>query len=193
MTPGSSLQIEHVGLNPRRTALLAVLKRMGADISVSIDRGSESWEPKGTIIVRGGHLHGTTVGGKEIPNLIDELPLVAVAGAIAEGETVVKDAAELRVKESDRIHAVCRSLQLMGCSAEERADGFVVHGGSVAGGAVLESYMDHRIVMSMAVLSLHAAKPVVLQNVACVATSYPSFWDDLRSLCGDVVKPFRQG
>lgn len=188
MTPGSSLTIEHVGLNPRRTALLHVLERMGADISISVDAGSEDWEPTGSIVVKGGALHGTTVAGHEIPNLIDELPLVAVAGAVAEGETLVKDASELRVKESDRIQAVCRSLSLMGCNAEEREDGFVVRGGPVPGGTTLTSYMDHRIVMSMAVLSLHAAAPVALHDIGCVATSYPSFWDDVKALCGDVVE-----
>ncbi len=187
MTSGSDVTLSGVGLNPRRTALLAVLERMGADILVEVDRASRDWEPTGTIRVRGGKLRGTKVCGKEIPNLIDELPLVAVAGAVAEGETVVADAAELRVKESDRIQAVCRNLVLMGCNAEERPDGFVVRVGPVSGGATLQSYMDHRIVMAMSVLALHAAQPVVIEDVACVATSYPTFWQDLEMLCGKVI------
>jgi 3-phosphoshikimate 1-carboxyvinyltransferase len=188
MTPGSSLVVHGVGLNPRRTALLGVLERMGADIRVAVDPASTDWEQTGTITVKGGRLRGTRVCGKEIPNLIDELPLVAAAGALAEGETVVADAAELRVKESDRIKSVCRNLLLMGCDAEERPDGFVVRGGvPVRGGAVLQSYMDHRIVMAMTILSLHAENPVVIEDVACVATSYPTFWRDLEMLCGNVI------
>ena len=187
MTPGSDVTITGVGLNVRRTALLAVLDRMGADVQVQIDPASTDWEQTGTITIKGGRLQGTTVCGKEIPNLIDELPLVAVAGAVAAGETIVADAAELRVKESDRIASVCRNLILMGCDAEERPDGFIVRGGPVAGGATLQSYMDHRIVMAMSVLSLHAAKPVVIEDVACVATSYPTFWQDLETLCGSVI------
>ncbi|MFU8780735.1 MAG: 3-phosphoshikimate 1-carboxyvinyltransferase [Kiritimatiellia bacterium] len=184
MTPGSAVVVRGVGLNPRRTALLGVLKRMGANIRITVDPGSAGWEQTGTITVKGGHLQGTRIGGREIPNLIDELPLVGVAAAVAEGVTIVADAAELRVKESDRIQAVCRNLVLMGCKAEERPDGFVVRGGRVRGGAVLQSYMDHRIVMAMSVLALHAEKPVVIEDVACVATSYPSFWQDLEMLCG---------
>ncbi len=187
MTPGSDVTLVGVGLNPRRTALLAVLERMGAHVQVDVDADSADWEQTGTITVRGGRLRGTTVCGQEIPNLIDELPLVAVAGAVAEGETVVADAAELRVKESDRIQAVCRNLVLMGCNAAERPDGFVVRGGAVVGGATLQSYMDHRIVMAMSVLALHAANPVVIEGVGCVATSYPTFWQDLETLCGKVI------
>jgi 3-phosphoshikimate 1-carboxyvinyltransferase len=187
MQPGSAVTITGLGLNPRRTALLGVLERMGADIEVVVDPGTDAWEQTGSVTVKGGRLRGTLVCGHEIPNLIDELPLVAAAGAVAEGETVVADAAELRVKESDRIQAVCRNLTLMGCDAAERPDGFVVRGGPVAGGATLTSYMDHRIVMAMAVLSLRAREPVVLEDIACVATSYPRFWEDLEQLCGPVV------
>ena len=187
ITPGSEVTIEQVGLNPRRTALLAVLERMGANVQIEVDPENADWEQTGTITVKGGRLRGTTVGGKEIPNLIDELPLVAVAGAVAEGQTVVAEAAELRVKESDRIASVCRNLDLMGCQVEERPDGFMVQGGIVAGGATLQSYMDHRIVMAMTVLALHAEKPVVIEDVECVATSYPTFWQDLETLSGSVI------
>jgi len=184
MTAGSDVTITGVGLNPRRTALLGVLQRMGAQIQVTVDPGSAAWEQMGSIRVQGCGLRGTTVKGQEIPNLIDELPLVAVAGALAEGETLVADAAELRVKESDRIRSICCNLGLMGCQVEERPDGFMVRGGPVAGGCTLQSYMDHRIVMAMSVLALHAAAPVVIEDVACVATSYPGFWQDLQRLGG---------
>ncbi len=182
MTEGAELTVQGVGLNPRRTALLGVLERMGADIRCETDVGSAAWEERGSIFVRGRKLRGTDVGGDEIPNLIDELPLVAVAGAVAEGETCVRDAAELRVKESDRIAAICRNLSGAGVRVDEARDGFRVHGGLIPGGSVAESCGDHRIAMSMAVLALHASRPVEIRNVACVATSYPGFWQDLERL-----------
>ena len=182
MTAGAEVRVEGVGLNPRRTALLDVLRRMGADIRCELDPGSSVWEETGTVTVRGCKLRGTEVGGDEIPNLIDELPLVAVAGALAKGVTTVRDAAELRVKESDRIATICRNLALAGVKAEEAADGFTIRGGKVAGGSVAESHGDHRIAMAMSVLALRAARPIEIRDVACVATSYPTFWDDLDLL-----------
>ncbi len=184
MADGTETVIEGVGLNPRRTALLDVLRRMGADIRCVPDAGSQAWEMTGSVIVRGCGLKGCEVGGDEIPNLIDELPLVAVAGAVAAGVTTVRDAQELRVKESDRIAAICRNLIRMGVDAVETADGFVVRGGPVAGNAVLKSYGDHRIVMAMAVLTLRAQMAVEIRDTGCVATSYPMFWDDLNRMTG---------
>ncbi len=189
ITPGASLICQNVGLNPRRTALLDVLQRMGATIEITPVAGSEAWEPMGTITVCGGSLQGTDIGGDEIPNLIDELPLLAVAGARAEGETRVRDAAELRVKESDRIRSVCTNLSQMGCNVIEHPDGFTVRGGAVRGGVTLPSYGDHRIVMSMAVLALQAAEPVRLEDTACVGTSYPGFWEHMKIVSGaDTVR-----
>lgn len=182
MTEGAEIVLKGVGLNPRRTALMDVLRRMGADIRCELDEGASGWEEVGTVTVRGGGLRGTEVGGDEIPNLIDELPLVAVAGAVAQGQTVVREAAELRVKESDRIATICRNLSLAGVKADEAQDGFVITGGPVRGGTVVESFGDHRIAMAMAVLALRAAEPIEIRNVACVATSYPTFWDDLDRL-----------
>lgn len=182
MCPGRDVVLRDVGLNPRRTALIDVLRRMGADIRVRPDIGISTWEQTGTVLVRGGELHATEVGGDEIPNLIDELPLVAVAAAVARGVTVVRDAAELRVKESDRIATICHNLKLNGVVAEEAADGFRVTGGAVRGGAVVESYGDHRIAMAMAVLALCAEQLIEIRDVACVATSYPTFWQDLARL-----------
>jgi len=182
MTNGSVVEVVGVGLNPRRTALIEVLRRMGADIHCEVDAGSSDWEEIGTVTVRGCNLRGTEVGGDEIPNLIDELPLVAVAGAVAEGVTTVRDAAELRVKESDRITTICRNLMQAGVRAEEAGDGFRVYGGSVSGGAEVESFGDHRIAMAMAVLALRAERPMIIRDVACVATSYPTFWQDLVRL-----------
>jgi len=183
---GTSLTLDHVGINPRRTALLDVLRRMGAKVSVTPDNRVDA-EPVGTIALQGVGLRGTEIGGDEIPNLIDELPVLAVAGALAEGATVIRDAAELRVKESDRIASMATNLRLLGVAVEEREDGMIIHGPAklkVGGG--IRTYGDHRIAMAMAVLALFAPEPVCINNVGCVQTSYPGFWDDLKTLGGHV-------
>ena len=178
--------VEDVGLNPRRSALLAVLHDMGAGIEIDVRQseagysfsGSE-WEPRGNVTVGKGRLHGVTVGGYIIPNLIDELPLVAVAGALAEGETEIRDAAELRVKESDRIATMATAMRTMGADVEERPDGMRIRGGRpIVGDTVVESGGDHRVAMALAVLGLFAERPTILRGVQCIGTSYPSFWDD---------------
>lgn len=187
VSPGSVLEIRGVGLNPRRSALLGVLKRMGAAITVEPDQDITACEALGTLRIEGRELRGTEVGGAEIPDLIDELPLVAVAAAKAQGRTVIRDAAELRVKESDRVHSVVASLCSLGVEAEERADGFVIQGGAdIRGGVAVESFGDHRIPMAMSVLALSASGPVRMDNVACVNKSYPEFWDDLKKVGGHV-------
>ncbi len=187
VTPGCVIEVRGVGLNPRRSALLGVLKRMGALVTVEPDSRASACETLGTIRVEGRELTGTEVGGAEIPDLIDELPLVAVAAAKARGRTVVRDAAELRVKESDRVHSVVASLSRLGVPAEERPDGFVIEGGAIIRGDVaLDSHGDHRIPMAMSVLALSASGPVRLDNIACVNKSYPEFWDDLKKVGGHV-------
>jgi 3-phosphoshikimate 1-carboxyvinyltransferase len=184
--PGSQLTLRHVGLNPRRTALLDVLRRMGAAIRVQARESEDAHgaeELQGDIEIRGAELEGTQVGGTEIPNLIDELPLIGVAGALARGTTSIRDAAELRVKESDRIATLAQGLARCGVSVAERADGLEIVGGSrPQGGATVDSGGDHRIAMAMAVLALFADRPVRIENVACVATSYPGFWDTLADI-----------
>jgi len=207
--PGSELRVADVGLNPRRTALLDVLQRMGADIrsqksEVRIQKTEDSrlkastldprpsgsappdeWEPRGSVTVKGCALKGTEVGGAEIPNLIDELPLVAVAGALAEGRTVLRDASELRVKESDRIAVLAAGLRAFGVRVEERPDGLIVEGArALRGGVQVVSGGDHRMAMAFSVLALAADAPVRVRDISCVATSYPGFWDDLASLTG---------
>lgn len=181
---GSELIVRGVGLNPRRTAVLDVLRRMGGDVRVEPRReAADAWEPRGDIVVVGRRLRGTDIGGPEVPNLIDELPVLAAAGALAEGETVIRDAAELRVKESDRIASMAAGLRELGVEVEERPDGMVVCGGGVrAASANLQSRGDHRIAMSLAVLALFAPGPCTVRDIACVDTSYPGFWDDLRRL-----------
>jgi len=185
---GSALLIRDLGLNPRRTALLDVLGRMGATIecvSSDVERDDVGWESIGNVVVRGGELRGTEVGGDEIPSLIDELPLVALAGALAQGRTVIRDAAELRVKESDRITAMAENLAALGVGVEEADDGMTIRGvTSLSGGVTVDSRADHRIAMAMAIAGLLAEEPVRVENVACVATSYPEFWRDLDTVVG---------
>ena len=137
------------------------------------------------IRVEGRTLRGTEVAGSEIPDLIDELPLVAVAGALAQGRTVIRDAAELRVKESDRIRSVVDNLTRMGVQVEETPDGMIIEGPTrLKGGVTLDSYGDHRLPMAMSVLALYADAPVRMTDIACVNKSYPGFWDDLREVGG---------
>jgi 3-phosphoshikimate 1-carboxyvinyltransferase len=185
--PGAELTIEKVGLNPRRTALLDVMKRMGADIEVEVIE--EKGDPYGNIKVRGAQLKGTVIEGDEIPNLIDELPIIAVAGALAEGRTDIRDAAELRVKESDRIAETVTNLRLFGVAVEERDDGMVVSGPAdlKTPDVVLDSHGDHRIAMSMAVLNSFADSEVTIDDVGCVDTSYPEFWEHMEQLGGKVA------
>lgn len=184
--PGAELTVRGVGLNPRRTALLDVLKRMGALIEVELTEDQN--DPIGTVFVRGARLHGTEIGGDEIPNLIDELPMLAVTGALASGKTVIRDAAELRVKESDRIAVTAAHLRAFGAEVEEHADGMTVYGPAIlrAPAEPLTSHGDHRITMSMAILATFANAPVHLAQVDCVATSYPDFWTHLVQLGGKV-------
>lgn len=182
---GWSVDLPGVGWNPRRNALVAVLQRMGASIAFKESADSTACETMGTIRVEGRRLRGTEVGGSEIPDLIDELPLVAVAGALAGGRTVIRDAAELRVKESDRIRSVVDNLTRMGVRVEEKPDGMVIEGTAVVrGGVTVDSYGDHRLPMAMAVLAMTADAPVRMDDIACVNKSYPEFWDDLRKVGG---------
>ena len=186
-TPGASMELRDVGWNPRRNALVAVLRRMGAWIEFVESADTTACETMGTIRVEGRRLKATEVGGAEIPDLIDELPLVAVAGALAEGRTVIRDAAELRVKESDRIRSVADNLTRMGVKVEEKADGMVVEGGGrLKGNVVVDSYGDHRIPMAFSVLALQGGGAVEMRDVACVNKSYPTFWDDLKRVGGHV-------
>lgn len=182
--PGSTLTVRGVGLNPRRTALLDVLKRMGALIEIEITE--DSGDPIGTVFVRGAKLRGTIIAGDEIPNLIDELPMLAVTGALANGDTVIRDAAELRVKESDRIAVTAAHLRAFGVRVEEQPDGMTVYGPAKlhAPAEPLASHGDHRITMAMAMLATFADAPVKLERVECVATSYPDFWNHLEQLGG---------
>lgn len=185
--PGQSVTIRNVGLNPRRTAMLDALKQAGVSVTVKEYKGTNHIEPAGDITVKGAKLKPFEVGGDAIPNLIDELPVLFVLAALAHGKSVIRDAQELRVKESDRIATMAGNLRLMGVDAQETPDGMIVHGGNpIVPSTSVRSYGDHRIAMSMAILGTYAESPLVIQNVACVDTSYPEFWNHLRGLGGHV-------
>ena len=181
LVPGSAVRVEGVGLNPTRIGLLGILNRMGAAIEVE-EGGYEAGEPIGAITARHGPLQGTRVGGSEVPLAIDELPLVALAGCFAEGETVVGGAEELRHKESDRIAAVVDGLGALGAEVEARPDGFAVTGSGGLRGGTIESGGDHRIAMLGAVAGLASREGVEVHGIDAAAVSYPGFEEDLASL-----------
>ncbi len=180
--PGSEVRILDVGLNPTRTGGLEILRRMGADIRTERMR-IEAGEPRGDLVVRAGALVGTTIVPAEVPAAIDELPILAVAGAFATGETRITGASELRVKESDRVAAL-EQLGLLGVRVHTAADGLVVEGlgGGPLRGARIEAHGDHRIAMAFAVAGLRAAGGVEIADAGCVAVSYPGFFETLAAL-----------
>jgi 3-phosphoshikimate 1-carboxyvinyltransferase len=177
--PGSRLLIKDVGLNPTRTGIIDVLVRMGARIREVIE-SSLHGEPIGNLDIKGGKLRATEIRGAEIPNVIDEIPILAVAAALAEGTTVIRDAAELRVKETDRIAVVASHLRAMGAKVEEFPDGMAITGGSPLKGAQLQSHHDHRIAMAFSIAGLFASGETVMEGTDCVNTSYPGFEQTLR-------------
>lgn len=179
---GSRLLIKNVGLNPTRTALMGVLLRMGAKIKDVVRTGSDDGEPAGNIEVQGAVLRGTEVKVEEVPNLIDEVPILAVAGALAQGRTVIRNAGELRVKETDRIATVVEGLRAMDVEVEEFEDGLAVVGGGVLKGARIDSFGDHRIAMAFAIAGLFAEGETVIENTDCIATSYPGFEQQLDEM-----------
>lgn len=179
LVPGSWVRVEDVGLNPTRTGVLDILRLMGAAVEVDGLR-DEAGEPAGTVTVRASRLHGAVIGGDLVPRAIDELPVVAVAACLAEGETVIRDAAELRVKESDRIAALARELGRLGAAVEARPDGLAIRGGPRLRGGRAASGGDHRIAMALAVAGLCADGPVVIDDPACIRTSFPEFEAILR-------------
>ncbi|WP_027363391.1 3-phosphoshikimate 1-carboxyvinyltransferase [Desulfotruncus alcoholivorax] len=178
---GSEIVLPNVGINPTRTGALQVLKAMGGDITINNPR-EVNGEPIGDITVRSSKLKGTEIGGAIIPYLIDEIPVLAVAAALAEGKTVISDAGELRHKESDRIATVVKLLRNFGAGVEEFTDGLVVHGVKKIRGAVCETFGDHRLAMSAAVAGLAADGETVVMGAECVHISYPGFFDTLKKI-----------
>ena len=172
-SPGAQITIKNVGLNPTRTGILNVLLRMGAQVTHS--EIQSDGEPRGNIVVKGGELNATVIGGAEIPNVIDELPILAVAGALARGNTLIRDAEELRVKETDRIAAVAHNLRLMGVKVTERPDGMEIEGGAKMQGATLPCFGDHRIAMAFAIAGMFAEGTTTIEGTECISTSYPGF------------------
>jgi 3-phosphoshikimate 1-carboxyvinyltransferase len=172
--PGGHLLVRDVGLNDTRTAVLGVLVRMGAQVREAVD-DVDQVEPSGTVEVTGAPLKGTVIQGKEIPQLIDELPILAVAGALASGTTIIRHAQELRVKETDRIAAIAHNLRAMGVEVIEQQDGLEIHGRGELKGARVASFGDHRIAMAFAIAGMFADGETIVQDVECVRESYPGF------------------
>lgn len=182
IVPDSELTIKNVGVNPTRTGILDVLRDMGAEITEKNFR--DDAEPVCDLIVKYSALHGTTIGGDIIPRLIDELPVIAVAAAFAEGETIICDAQELKVKESNRIAAMVTELKKAGVDVEETEDGMIIRGGKKPHGATFETYKDHRIAMSLAVCALACEGASRILDPEVVAISYPTFFETLQKLGG---------
>jgi 3-phosphoshikimate 1-carboxyvinyltransferase len=172
--PGGHLMVRDCGLNDTRTTLLGVLIRMGAQVREAIE-DVDQIEPRGTVEITGAPLKGTVIQGKEIPQLIDELPILAIAGALASGTTTIRNAQELRVKETDRIAAIAHNLRAMGAQVIELNDGLEIHGRGSLRGARVASFGDHRIAMAFAIAGLFADGDTIVQDAQCVQESYPEF------------------
>ena len=180
IVPNSEVVIKNVGLNLTRSGIIDVLRAMGA--SIKIENTFDAIEPVGDIIVRSSQLHGTEIGGDLIPRLIDELPVIAVAAAFAEGTTIIKDAEELKVKEFNCIDAIEIELKKSGVNVISTHDGLIIKGGGHVQGAVFNTYNDHRIAMAMAVLALGAKGTSYIDNYKCINISYPNFFDTIKKL-----------
>ncbi len=174
LVPGSEITVEDVGVNPTRTGLLEVLRAMGAGVVLEKER-QQSGEPVGDVTVRASELAGVEVGGDVVVRMIDEFPVLAVAATQARGVTVVRDAGELRVKETDRIGAIVAGLRALGARIDPLPDGFVVQGPTRLHGATVDSHGDHRLAMALAVAALVADGDVVVENAACIDDSFPGF------------------
>ena len=184
VTPGSKLRIEEVGLNPRRTVLLEALRAMGADVEAAA-AGEACGEPAGDLAVSHSALTGVDLPPELAASMIDEFPILFVAAAFAEGATRTRGLAELRVKESDRLSAMAAALRAIGARVEEHEDGLTIHGSGgepLAGGATVAAQGDHRVAMSLAVAGLHCAEPVGIDDMDCIATSFPGFARALDAL-----------
>lgn len=181
LVPGSQVLIRNVGVNHTRDGILRVCRAMGADIAIMNER-ADSGEPTADLLVKYSSLKGTVVEGEIIPTLIDELPVIAILAAFAQGTTIIRDAAELKVKESNRIDVMVENLSRMGADIEGTEDGMIIRGGRPLHGAEIDSHLDHRIAMSFAVAALAAEGITTIRDAECVRISYPGFYDDLFSL-----------
>nr|WP_156820352.1 3-phosphoshikimate 1-carboxyvinyltransferase [Synechococcus sp. PCC 7336] len=181
IAPEADLLVQNVGINPTRTGILDVLQQMGANLKLENER-EEAGEPIADVRIQSSQLQGCEIGGDTIPTLIDEIPILAVAAAFAQGKTTIRDAAELRVKESDRLAAMATELTKMGVLLEEHPDGMEIWGGQPLEGAVVESYGDHRIAMSLAIAALQANSPTTIRGADCASISYPTFVPTLQQI-----------
>ena len=178
LIPGSELLIKNVGINPTRDGILRVCRQMGANLEL-LNTRTQCGEPVADILVKHSELNGTVIEGDLIPTLIDELPVIAVMAACANGETIIRNAEELKVKESNRLEIIVHHLSEMGCDITGTEDGMIIRGGKPLHGAVLDSHLDHRIAMSFAVAGLVADGETEITNADCVNISYPGLYRDL--------------
>lgn len=181
LVPDAQLLIRNVGINPTRDGILRVCRMMGADLTL-LNESHDSAEPVADLLVRSSSLKGCTIEGALIPTLIDELPVIAVMACFARGETLIRDAAELKVKESNRIRVMTENLTAMGADVTETDDGMIIRGGRPLHGASVPCHMDHRIAMSFAVAALAAEGETVIQDSECVNISYPGFFEELEKI-----------
>lgn len=180
IVPNSEIMLKNVGLNPTRTGIIDVMREMGADLQVKNER--EQFEPVGDVIIKTSTLKGTTIEGDMIPRLIDEIPIIALLATQAEGVTIIKDAEELKVKETNRIDTVVRELQKLGAKIESTKDGMIIYGKQQLLGGTVSSHGDHRIGMMLAVASLVCKEQTNLENIEAISVSYPNFFNHLESL-----------
>lgn len=180
LVPGAEVYIHNVGINPTRDGIIKVAQAMGGDITFL--NVNHAGEPTADLLVRHSSLHGITIEGDIIPTLIDELPIINIMAACADGTTVIKDAAELKVKESNRIDVMVEHLSAMGCDITGTDDGMIINGGKPLHGTVIDSHMDHRIAMSFAIASLIADGETEIKGADVVTISYPNFYEDLAGL-----------
>jgi 3-phosphoshikimate 1-carboxyvinyltransferase len=181
IVPNSEIVLKNVGLNPTRTGIIEIMNKMGANLEISQNE-ADSFEPAGDITVKTSSLRGTVVEGDVIPRLIDEIPIIALLATQAEGTTIIKDASELKVKETNRIDTVVQELTKLGASIEATDDGMIIHGGTTLTGGKVSSHGDHRIGMMLAIASLLSKDKVELENPDAISVSYPNFFDHLNSL-----------
>jgi 3-phosphoshikimate 1-carboxyvinyltransferase len=181
IVPDSEIVLKNVGLNPTRTGIIEIMNKMGANLEIYQEEAS-SFEPAGDITVKTSSLRGTVIEGDVIPRLIDEIPIIALLATQAEGTTIIKDASELKVKETNRIDTVVQELTKLGASIEATDDGMIIHGGSTLTGGTVSSHGDHRIGMMLAIASLLCKDKVELENPEAISVSYPNFFNHLNSL-----------
>jgi len=181
ITPHSEILIRNVGINPTRNGIIKVIELMGGNITLENIRKGNG-EPVADILVSSSQLHGIEIGGSLIPTLIDEIPIIAVMAAFAKGTTIIKEAAELKVKESNRIDVMVSNLSAMGAQIEATEDGMIIEGGHPLAGSRIESHLDHRIAMAFAIAGLNASGQTQIKDADCVNISYPNYYKDLESL-----------